>query len=232
MQQERNILESKWAQTKEFFQEHKRFVPVLAFIAGLSLDVVSLKRFDHWFTLTQHGIYLALIALIYSLEFLNAENRLNTQTFGPEGTSRLGRFFWKHQEELIHFLFGSLLSANTVFYLKSGSLINSFFFMLVILACLFANEVERFRRLGLMMRGGLLCLCMATYFIYVIPITLGSIGTQPFLLSMTCTAMIMGAIWYFVGHRFDLMETAKKFILFPAIAVISTLSLFLSLIHI
>jgi hypothetical protein len=212
-------LQDKWEQVKSLAVEHKRFIPVAAFMAGLSVDVVSLTRFDHWFTLTQHGIYLGLIALLYSLEFLNANGQLNVERFGPQG-QKFSHLFWKYHEELIHFFFGSLLSANTVFYFKSGSLINSFFFMVIILLCLFANEVERFRRLGLMMRGALLCLCVATYFIYVIPIMMGSIGVLPFLLAMGCTATAMILLWLLMGFQFGLKEAARRIILKPAMIVI------------
>ena len=58
----------------------------------------------------------------------------------------------RHSEEGVHFLFGSLLSAYAVFYFKSASGLMPLVFLAALCAVLVANELPRFRKLGLPLR--------------------------------------------------------------------------------
>ena len=49
---------------------------------------------------------------------------------------------WPYKTEAIHFLYGSLLSAYTIFYFKSSSFSSSFLFLLILTGLLFLNEID------------------------------------------------------------------------------------------
>src|SRR5436305_2160834 len=95
--------------------------------------------------------------------------------------SRWALWYYEYRNPAIHFLLGALLSAYTFFFFKSSSLLVSFGFMAVLVVLLFANEAERFKRLGLRFKFALLGLCWLAFFAYVIPVVVGQTGLLVFL---------------------------------------------------
>ena len=59
---------------------------------------------------------------------------------------------------------------------------------------LLANELPRFHALGLAFKFALLGLCWLSFFAYVIPILVGSVGTGVFLLSMLAGCLPLAAV--------------------------------------
>ncbi|MCB0378983.1 MAG: DUF2914 domain-containing protein, partial [Bdellovibrionales bacterium] len=97
---------------------------------------------------------------------------------------------WKYHVELLHFLFGSLLSLYTIFYFKSSSLMSSFIFMFLLASLLVINEWPRFQKLGHSIRFAILALCITSYLIYLAPVATGSIGVGIFLLALAVSIAI------------------------------------------
>jgi hypothetical protein len=199
--------------SEDLYANHKHHIPVIAFILGLSFDALTLQAFDSWITLSKHALFLIVITGLLIVEFLESEERL-------EPKKKLGKI-WIYHEELVHFLFGSLLSAFSVFYFKSSSLMTSFVFMGVILLFLVLNELPKFRHYGILMRSALLTLCLASYAIYSVPIAFGEIGVAPFLTSIGVTAFYLLVIWFGVLKKFGVGESAKKMILLPGAVVLT-----------
>ncbi len=200
---------------QELYGAHKHYIPVIAFIGGLVFDAFTLRSFDSIFTLAKHGTYLAIITVLLGLEFLESEGKFDVRKLGK---------VWTYHEEAVHFLFGSLLSAFSVFYFKSSSLMTSFVFMVLILLFLVLNELPKFRMYGIIMRSALLTLCLSSYAIYAIPVVLGEIGILPFLLAIGATAFYLVVFWFGSLKFLGAGAAARKMILVPGIVVLGLLT--------
>ena len=79
---------------------------------------------------------------------------------------------------------GALLNLYAIFFFKSSSLLVSFGFLGFLVLLLLANELRRVKSLGLPFKFALLSLCFLSFFAYLVPVLVGSIGLRVFLLSM------------------------------------------------
>jgi hypothetical protein len=191
---------------------------VTFFIAGFLFDILTLGRIDSWFTIGQQAIYLLVISLIL-VQMLLAEAPATAAAAAPAAApvaapsaapaaaflagptpapasagSRLQRWYLEYRNPAIHFLLGALLSAYTLFFFKSSSLLVSFGFMGVLVALLVANESARFKALGLPFKFALLGLCYLAFFAYVVPVLIGQTGLAVFLLSMAVGCVPLAAV--------------------------------------
>ena len=124
-------------------------------------------------------------------------------------SSRLRRWYFEYRNPAMHFLLGALLSAYTLFFFKSSSLLVSFGFMGVLVALLVANESARFKALGLGFKFALLALCYLAFFAYVVPVLVGQTGLAVFLLSMGAGCVPLSAV------AFGVVREQKRAILVP-----------------
>ena len=160
------------------------------FVAGFLFDILTLGRIDSWLTIAQQGIYLALITVVL-VQMLLAEQRPAPDLAAASGWRRR---YLEYRNPAIHFLLGALLSAYTLFFFKSSSLLVSFGFMGVLVALLVANESARFKALGLPFKFALLGLCYLAFFAYVVPVAIGQTGLGVFLLSMAVGCVPLAAV--------------------------------------
>lgn len=138
------------------------------------------------------------------------------------GSRRLKRWYFEYRNPAVHFLLGALLSAYTLFFFKSSSLLASFGFLGVLVALLLANESARFKALGLRFKFALLGLCYLAFFAYVTPVLVGHTGLAVFLLSMAAGCVPLAAV------AFRMAKEQKRKILAPLGCV---LILFLGFYH-
>ena len=91
--------------------------------------------------------------------------------------------------------------------------------MLVLISLLVANELPAFRRLGRTLHISLFSLCVMSYFNYIVPIGIGSVGLFEFILS------ILVSILFLTGWGYGLLRLGAKAwplwkdLAFPAIAI-------------
>lgn len=195
----------------EFYQHHEVLVSVIVFSAGFIFDLLTLGRIDDLLNLVQQAVYLAVLGTL-----LLTEIRLSLNTMGL--SPRLLKF-WDYHNLVVHFLFGSLLSAYTIFFYTSASAITSFLFILLLAGLMLANEIPRVQNLGLPIRVILFTICFLSYFSFFYPILMGHVGALPFWLGILTSVLILGLIWkfYLIGHKKT--TTVKKQILLPGILV-------------
>jgi hypothetical protein len=178
---------------KLYAARNERTLDVAFFVGGFLFDILTLGRIDHWLTIGQHAAYLTVSSLIL-VQMLLAQGQPH-----PDAAAlpRLRRWYLQYRTPALHFLLGALLSAYTVFFFKSSSLLVSFGFMAVLVGLLFANESARFKALGLPFKFALLGLCWLAYFAYVIPVVIGQTGLFVFLASIAvgCVPLFVAGFW-------------------------------------
>ena len=197
---------------KLYAARNERRLAVTFFIAGFLFDILTLGRIDAGLTIGQQAVYLALVTVVL-VQMLLSEPRP-----APDlaAAARWKRWYFEYRNPAIHFLLGALLSAYTLFFFKSSSLLVSFGFMGVLVALLLANESARFKALGLRFKFALLGLCWLAYFAYVVPVLIGQTGLFVFLVSMAvgCIPLLIA------GFRLPLEMKRKVFVPLGAMLIV------------
>ncbi len=185
-----------------FYQDHEVLVSVLVFVFGFIFDLFTLGRIDDFLNLIQQAVYLALLGALLLYE---TKEKLGTLRLSPRLTK-----IWQYQNLVVHFLFGSLLSAYTIFYYTSASALTSFFFILLLAGLMMANEFPQIQRRGLLIRVILFAICLLSYFAFFYPILLGHVGMIPFWLGFISSIIAWIILWKL---QFAEDELHKKFLI-------------------
>lgn len=176
------------------YKRYEKWWPVVFFLLGFVYDVATLDRIDSVFGIIKHTAYLSTISAFLALEILALAGK-----FAPTG--RLGTA-WKYHELVMHFLLGSLLSEYTLFFFKSASLWSSVVFLLLLGSILLLNEFKEFKgNSGVPVRVALFSLCLITYFLYLVPVIRGFVGTGPFVLSIAAACLVVFIITTILRKR-------------------------------
>jgi len=159
---------------------------VLFFSGGFLFDAVTLDRIDAWLDLGLQALYLSLAAALLWLQ-----GRFERGEWKPTGLLERA---WPYERELLHFLFGGLLSAYVIFYSRSGVGARSFLFFAVIGGILFSNELSDERDWEHPVRTGVFAFCLASFSTYFIPVMLGRIGDGVFGIAMGISTLVFALL--------------------------------------
>src|SRR3984957_21059606 len=115
---------------------YKRYEPLIFFTAGFLFDVFTLRRIDDWLKLIFQMLFLALLALFLVFQYREEKEKQaglvqeawRPLTIVPKPPRFLTKI-WPYQIEIVHFMFGSMLTAFVIFYFKSASLTRSVVFL-------------------------------------------------------------------------------------------------------
>lgn len=116
---------------------------------------------------------------------------------------------------VIQYAFGGLLSGMLIFYGRSGSLFESWPFLLIIIAVIYGNEIIRDRASRLIFNIAMLTIGILSYVVLVVPVITGLIGEWVFVGSSVLAVGIMYVFIYMLQHivpRF--IEIQKRAIIF------------------
>lgn len=195
----------------QFYQRHEALVSISVFVVGFFFDLITLGRIDDTVNLIQQAAYLLILGAL-----LITEIRLRSGTFT---LSPRGEKWWQYHDLVVHFLFGSLLSAYTIFYYTSASALTSFLFIVLLGGLMTANEFPRFQQLGISVRVLLFSICLLSYFAFFYPILMGHVGRLPFWLGIFSSVFVMALIWRFYFHKSGDQDFLRRKILIPAAAI-------------
>jgi hypothetical protein len=193
---------------KLYAARNERRLALAFFVAGFLFDILTLGRIDAGLTIGQQAVYLFAVTAVLVHVLLGEE-----ATNAPSG-GRWKRWYLEYRKPAIHFLLGALLSAYTLFFFKSSSLLVSFGFMGVLVGLLLVNESARFKALGLPFKFALLALCYLAFSAYVTPVMVGQMGLGVFLLSMAAGCVPLAAV------AFGITKRRKRAILVPLACVL------------
>ena len=179
-----NKIDKSKAQLSAFQEKYQKEIPIIFFLLGVLVDIITISRIDDPLTISMQAVYLLLLSILLFYGLLASEGHIDLRK----------NFIFKYSVEIIHFCFGSLLSAYTVFYFKSASIFSSAVFMALLLFLLVINESKRFQSKSYLIKMTIFVLSLLTFFIYFIPIVLGFVGYTTMVLSFFVTGLIMWVI--------------------------------------
>jgi hypothetical protein len=198
-------------QAFDYYQKNEVLVSIVVFALGFVFDLLTLGRIDDLLNLVQQAIYLTILGTLLICEIRIA---LGTLTLSPRGQN-----FWKYHNLVVHFLFGSLLSAYVIFYYTSASAITSFFFILLLAGLMLANEIPKIQDLGLPVRVILYSICLLSYFSFFYPILMGHVGAIPFWLGIISSIGALIIVWKMNFKGQEDVGLIKRHVLYPALGV-------------
>lgn len=195
----------------DWYNRNELRLQIAVFVLGFILDYLTADETD-FLTIVQQIVYLAVVAVILTYEFLVESNAIVLKN--PDSK------FWQYRGLILHFILGSLLSLYSFFFLKSASIFNSMLFVGVLMALLVANELPKVQKSGLNIRWSLWTLCLFSFFTVIFPLVLGFVGWVPFLLSASLTG---GCLYlharYLMKYEKDFSNLKKVFII-PGLSVV------------
>jgi hypothetical protein len=171
---------------RSFFRKYERYVSPVTLVTGFIFDSIMLRRIDVWFSNVLLISYLLVSAL--SIILLNI-HQSKEETKRSE-TFHIVLIF------LLQFCLGGLFSASFLFYSKSGAVIASWPFLLMIFIYVIGNEILRKNYVRLSFQITVFFTALFSYLIFFLPIILGKMGDSIFLLAGIASLMITGIFIY------------------------------------
>lgn len=183
---------------KCLFEKYERRVSVAAFLLGFLWDNLTLTRVD---LRLDNAILLGHLTLI----------GVAVALMGAIESGRLKR--WEPYRDfiplLIQFSFGALFSGLFIFYFRSASLAASWPFLLFLLFFLVGNEFFRARYQRLTFQVSVYFIALFSYAVFAVPVALGRIGTDVFLISGVI-ALLAAGLFIFVLSGVGLKKFAEN----------------------
>ena len=159
---------------------------VLFSVGGFAFDLATLDRIDAWLDLGLQAFYLASISALIALQ--------EAERLGRWKPSERWARAWEFNIDALHFFYGGLLSAYTVFYGKSTTGLGSMFFLGLVVSLMLANEMPQVQRAGRKLRLGLHAFCSLSFLNYLLPVLLGRMGWWVFALALILAAGLSAAL--------------------------------------
>ena len=159
---------------KEFIEKHEGRLSGIAFVAGFLWDNLTLTRVDRLYDNLLLAAYLAIA--FAGIALLNTHRARGFQ-------SSLARRVVVVACYSLPFAFGGLFSGLLIFYSRSGPLLASAPFLLILAAFLFGNEFLRKHYQRFVFQMSVFFVALFSYVALITPIALGTMGGAVFLLS-------------------------------------------------
>jgi hypothetical protein len=170
-----------------FFRKYERWISPVTVVIGFIFDNLTLRRIDVFFSNALLIFYLVISAL--SIFLLNVHEHRRGQTARSE-TLHFTLIF------AMQFCLGGLFSASFLFYSKSGTLVGSWPFLVMLVGYIIGNEILRQNYIRLGFQVAVFFTALFSYLIFFLPVILGSMGDDIFLLSGISSLIITGLFIY------------------------------------
>jgi Protein of unknown function (DUF2914) len=178
----------------------------VAFVAGFITDFLLLDKIDDAFDNAVLFMYVVLATLSLVLFYVSVAER---------GPGWLVRFLSWITPITMQYAFGGLLSGMLIFYGRSGDLIASAPFLLLIMGVIIANELVKKRSERLLYNVSLYFIGVFSYTVLIVPVWLGKMGDLVFIgsgLLAVAVTMFLIKLLKFIVPNFLTMQ--KRFLVF------------------
>src|SRR3989344_549060 len=213
MSEDRETIRSPFKYLEEkksqgFFARNERKLSFLAFLAGFAWDGYFLTKIS----LTETGFVLGvqLAFIIFGIVVFNAvESKAGASKFLKRSV------IWIPY--VVQFMFGTLFNASLIFFSQSAELSSSWPFLLFISVFVLGNEIFHRRRDRLTFQIWMFFIAEFLYFVWVVPLVLGKMGPEIFVLSGFVALAVLGLLAYFVSRfakaRFEESRAVRAVVL-------------------
>lgn len=178
----------------------------IAFLLGFITDFILLNRVDDTFDNIVLLTYVSLATFSIIGFYLGVAEKV------PE---RLARFLNTAAPILMQYSFGGLLAGMLIFYGRSGDLLVSAPFLILILAVIVANELVKKRSDRLIYNLAVYYTGVFSYLVLVLPVLIGEMGSIIFLgsglLSLLVIVLLIKVLSYIIP-QYLILE--KRMIIF------------------
>ncbi len=170
-----------FTRAKSFWERNERRLSFVAFVGGFLWDNLMLTEIDR---LRDHILILAYLVIAFTcIVLLNAHRTRLKKRASPFPAAKFIEF-------AMQFAFGGLFSVFIVFFSRSGAVVASLPFLLVLGAFFVSNELFKKHYERLTFQMSVFFAILFSYSVLVLPVILGDIGDGIFILS-GCLALIL-----------------------------------------
>ena len=197
--------------TEELLHWYERYISPLTLVVAFTIDTLAFRSVDLQLSSFVLLAYLAIVATAIVLYHLIQTGYLR------------GNFFLTilpFVPVAMQFGFGGLFSAFVILYSQSAAYAASWIFVIGLALLLIGNE--RFRKLytGFVFQASIFFVVLLSFLIFFLPVMLGRIGLEIFLLSEVLGLLVMGGFVYLFAFFAPAIFRVSRFELFRAIASI------------
>lgn len=186
----------------------KHHMLTAAFVLGFIVDNLTLNRVDQLFDNAVLFSYVILAMLSILLLYAGIAGRFS---------DRVNHFFKTKSPILMQYSFGGLLSGMLIFYGRSGSILESWPFMLSIILVIFGNETIKDRAGRLIYNLVIFFIGLFAYSVLIIPVLIGKMGSIIFvgsgLLALIVFYALVRALEHIVPNFIELQKRNLLFII-------------------
>lgn len=166
---------------KEFIGKYERYVSPVTLVLGFVFDSLMLRRIDVFFSNALLISYLIISAGSIMLLNIHEARRADRES---STTLHAVLVF------IMQFCLGGLFSASFLFYSRSGSVISSWPFLLMIVVYIVSNELLRKNYIRLGFQIAVFFTALFSYLIFFFPVIFGKMGDSIFILSGVASLVI------------------------------------------
>ncbi len=186
----KGYLVSKKKSLEQFLEKNKAFTLPIILAVGFIIDTLTLGQVDRVFDNVVIAVHLFIaatsIALLFSVD------------------SRLGRKLRiKNKDSIISaimlFSFGGLFSGFAVFYAKSGSLISSWPFILVLMALMLGTEIRKKYFMNMILQISIFYIAFFSYLIFSLPVIVHKMGPVIYMISGLISLIFISAYLFLLS---------------------------------
>ncbi len=171
---------SSWYKATRSFVGHHWLT--ISFIFGFVCDNIMLHRIDQVLTNVILLTYIILTMLSNMTLYIGIAGRMS---------DRVNNLFREYSPVVMQFAFGGVLSGMLIFYGRSGSLTDSWPFLLLIVGVIYGNETITRRGQRLIYNQVIFFVGLFAYVTLIIPVVLGKMGPVVFVGSGLMALFIM-----------------------------------------
>ncbi|WP_299668002.1 DUF2914 domain-containing protein [uncultured Polaribacter sp.] len=170
----RSLVKYKNSKFNLFISKHKKYAPLLFFIAGFTWDSLTLGRIDRLYDIIILCAYMILLTV--SIYFFNL---VDSEKWKTSFIQKYGHYL----PLAIQFFLGGLSSAYVIYFSRSVSLSKTASFFIILVVLLFANEVFKKRVSNKYLQFSAYFFVNFTFLSFFLPIILKEMNTTIFLIS-------------------------------------------------
>jgi hypothetical protein len=179
----------------DLYKKYEKYISPISLIYGFIFTSLTLTRVD----MPMENFWIIVNLLLVALGILGMtfyQNRAKEKNIPLEDVQKVHFYLTL----VMQFAFGGLFSTFFVFYIRSSSVIQSWFFLLILLVLLVGNEVWKKRYERLVFQISVLFISLYLFLIFILPVLFHRLGADIFIIS-GITSLILIFLFLFLLKR-------------------------------